>query len=200
MPKALIIGLGNPGPRYKGTRHNVGFAVADALAARYGVGFRAAGRLRAGSARVGETQLFLVKPMTFMNLSGEGLQPFISWHRVSADRILVVHDDLDLEEGRLRFKRSGGAGGHRGVESLIRSTGTSEFPRLKIGIGRPPEGIDPVNFVLMRPGEKGAGALGCAVERAAEACLVWLRDGLDAAMGQFNQAPTDPAETAGDQP
>lgn len=200
MPPALIVGLGNPGPRYRSTRHNVGFAVVDALAARFQVRFRTTGRLRAASVRDGQDQLFLVKPMTFMNLSGEGLQPFIAGRRLHPSRILVVHDDLDLDAGRLRFKRSGGAGGHRGIESIIRSAGQAEFPRLKIGIGRPPEGIDPVRYVLLRPGDSEAAPLALAIDRAADACLVWLRDGLETAMGLYNPALPDSEQKAVDKP
>lgn len=192
MPHALIAGLGNPGPRYRGTRHNVGFAVVDALAARLGARFRTWGRLRIASARDGRTQLVLAKPMTFMNLSGDGLYPLIVERRLHPCRLLVVHDDLDLEAGRLRLKRSGGAGGHRGVQSLIQRVGSEEFPRLKIGIGRPPEGVDPVDYVLMRPGAGEAGCLALAVERGADACLAWLREGLDRAMSLYNSNEAGP--------
>jgi peptidyl-tRNA hydrolase, PTH1 family len=186
VPPVVIVGLGNPGPRYRGTRHNVGFAVLDEMASRYQARWRTWGRLRIASFRHGQAQVVLAKPMTFMNLSGDGLQPLLVDRRVQLESVLVVHDDLDLDAGRLRFKRSGGAGGHRGVQSLIERLGSSAFPRLKIGIGRPPGDLDPVEYVLLRPGPMDAAALTQAVERAVDACLTWACDGLDRAMNLHN--------------
>ncbi|MDP2873280.1 MAG: aminoacyl-tRNA hydrolase [Bacillota bacterium] len=192
MPPTLIVGLGNPGPRYKGTRHNAGFAVVDALAALHQVRFRTWERLRVASLRDSQMHLLLAKPMTFMNLSGDGIQPLVVDRRIPPDRILVVHDDLDLEAGKLRFRRAGGAGGHRGVQSLIERLGASGFPRLKIGIGRPPDGTDPVEYVLQRPDGAGSAPLVRGIERAGEACLVWAREGLERAMSLYNTGVDEP--------
>ena len=147
----LVVGLGNPGARYADTRHNVGFAVVERVAARAGVGLsgeRFSGRF--GLGRVAGQDVGLLLPMTFMNRSGEALAAALeafSQLDPAAD-LLVVFDDLDLPFGRLRMRRFGGAGGHRGMEDLIRALGHGEFPRLRFGVGRPPAGLDPVDWVL----------------------------------------------------
>jgi PTH1 family peptidyl-tRNA hydrolase len=141
----LIVGLGNPGARYAGTRHNAGFLVVDELARRWGAGFRAGRQADAASA----PGVVLLKPRTFMNLSGAAVQAQMARGRIAPGDLLVVHDDLDLPLGRLRLRRGGGAGGQRGVQDVIARIGP-DFDRLKVGISRPPEGWTAEHWVLSR--------------------------------------------------
>lgn len=135
-PEWIVVGLGNPGPEYKGTRHNVGFDVIERLAEKHRIKLdRSKHRARYGVGRVGESTVVLVKPLTYMNLSGQAIAPLAKEYSLAPDRILVVADDLDLVVGRLRLKPKGSAGGHNGHKSLIQSLGTQDYPRLKIGIG-----------------------------------------------------------------
>jgi len=135
-PEWIVVGLGNPGPEYRGTRHNVGFDVVDLLAERHKIKLdKSKHRSRYGIGVVGDTTVLLVKPLTYMNLSGQAVAPLAREHGIKPERILVVADDLDMKVGRVRLKPKGSAGGHNGHKSLIASLGTQEYPRLKIGIG-----------------------------------------------------------------
>lgn len=135
-PEWLIVGLGNPGPEYKGTRHNVGFDVIERLAEKHRIKLdKSKHKARYGVGRIGETTVVLVKPLTYMNLSGQAVAPLAKEYSIAPDHILVVTDDLDLTVGRVRLKPKGSAGGHNGHKSLIQSLGTQDYPRLKIGIG-----------------------------------------------------------------
>jgi peptidyl-tRNA hydrolase, PTH1 family len=180
-PLRLIVGLGNPGPQYKNTRHNAGFFVLDMLAARHGVGWRKERQAEVG--RWGEVTL--LKPQTFMNLSGSAVQALATKLRLAPAEILVVHDDLDLPLGRLRLRVGGSAGGQRGVADTVKRLGP-DFTRLKVGISRPPEGWKVENWVLSRFREDEKPLLEVVVTRAADAVEVLLQDGLEAAMGRFN--------------
>ena len=147
----LIVGLANPGDKYQGTRHNVGFDVIDALARQEGLKLTDQ-KFRSDYTiwRVGDEKVLLVKPYTFMNLSGEAVLPLMSYYNISPDELVVVYDDLDLEPGKLRLRQSGSAGGHNGVKSIIEMLGTQDFKRVKIGIGRPQYGRKVVDHVLQR--------------------------------------------------
>lgn len=147
----LIVGLGNPGDKYQGTRHNVGFDVIDALARQEGLKLTDQ-KFRSDYTiwRVGDEKVLLVKPYTFMNLSGEAVLPLMSYYNISPDELVVVYDDLDLEPGKLRLRQSSSAGGHNGVKSIIEMLGTQDFKRVKIGIGRPQYGRKVVDHVLQR--------------------------------------------------
>ena len=180
-PNKLIVGFGNPGPRYQGTRHNAGFLVLDALAARYGLSFRSG--KNADEAKWGGVTL--LKPTTFMNLSGVAVQGALTRARLSPADLLVVHDDLDLPLGRLRIRTGGSAGGQRGVADTVRRIGP-EFTRLKVGISRPPEGWKVENWVLSRFQEAEKPLLKEVIEHAADAVEVLLREGAEAAMARFN--------------
>ncbi|HLE89150.1 MAG TPA: aminoacyl-tRNA hydrolase [Candidatus Limnocylindria bacterium] len=184
----VICGLGNPGERYRSTRHNVGFRVVDLLADRWGQ--TGSGRVRDGAAvldvdvpePIGRVRL--VKPMRFMNLSGSALRA--AMRQTDADPatdLLVIADDADLPLGKVRLRRSGSAGGHNGLRDIIAALGTDEFSRLRIGIGRAGELVDHV-LATFRPGEKALATE--AVATAADAAERWLRDGIDAAMSEFN--------------
>ena len=160
----LIVGLGNPGTRYAGTRHNAGFLVVDELAKRWGVGFRAGRQADAAAAQ----GVVLLKPRTFMNLSGLAVQAEMARGRIAPADLLIVHDDLDLPLGRLRLRRGGGAGGQRGVQDVIARIG-AEFDRLKVGVSRPPEDWTAEHWVLSRFREDEAELLASVVGHAADA-------------------------------
>lgn len=189
--RTLVVGLGNPGPRYVRTRHNAGFLVVDALAARAGGSFKAH-RARGGPrAEVLETRLagvpvVLVKPSSFMNESGGPVVAVSRFYKVPVDRIVVVHDELDLPFGSLRLKRGGGDGGHNGLRSLTAALGSKEYQRVRFGIGRPPGRQDPADFVLREFSTVERRDLGVHVERAADAVDYLLANGLDAAQNLYN--------------
>ncbi len=184
----VIVGLGNPGPRYARTRHNVGFLVVDALARRLGVD-RWLNRFEAeiALAEAGDVRLILVKPLTFMNLSGRAVRQAVAWYRVPLDGLLVVYDDVDLPFGSIRLRLGGSSGGHHGVESIIAALGNDRFARLRIGIGRPSDGRDVTAYVLGRFRPEEEAALTGIVERAADAALTWSQEGIVRAMNQFNR-------------
>lgn len=187
----LLVGLGNPGPRYDGTRHNVGFDVVRALAARARASFAHDAALRAELAQIelAGTQAALLLPQTFMNASGESVRAAVERFRIDPAReLIVVFDDLDLPLGRLRLRAAGGAGGHRGVESIVSELETTQFARLRFGIGRPQAGEDVVEWVLSRFGDDEFEARARAIERAVEAVLGVWSDGLERAMERFNRA------------
>lgn len=190
----LIVGLGNPGVRYAETRHNVGFRVLERFAERHGLDLaheRYEGRWAEGSA-IG-VPVALLAPLTWMNLSGEAVAGAVHGLReldVARD-LVVVYDDLDLPFGRLRLRAAGGAGGHRGVASIILSLDTKRFARLRFGIGRPPTGVDPVDWVLSPFDPEQRAALPSRIERAVDVVDGWLADGVEAAMNRFNREPGD---------
>ena len=183
------MGLGNPGPRYKNTRHNVGFHVLDRLAARWGPG-------KPGKARHAEVlkptfegrPVLLVKPLTYMNDSGKAVRALVEKDHLPLERILVVYDDLDLAFGKLRLRAGGSSGGHNGIKSIQQHVAgkPGDFPRMKVGLGRPPGGLDPIDYVLTTflPEEKLV--IADAILRAADAVECWLREGIEAAMNKFN--------------
>jgi PTH1 family peptidyl-tRNA hydrolase len=177
----LVVGLGNPGPRYAGTRHNAGFLVVDELARRHAASFRA-GR-HGEEARLGRVRL--LKPTTFMNRSGAAVQAVATKNGIPPEEILVVHDDLDLPLGRLRVRRGGGAGGQKGVRDVIDRLGP-EFARLKIGIDRPPARWTTEHWVLSRFRDDEAELVERVVDAAADAVEALLRDGVDAAANAVN--------------
>ena len=177
----LIVGLGNPGPRYQNTRHNAGFLVLDELARRHALGFRKV--KQAEEARWGA--LRLVKPLTFMNASGGAVQSAMTKHGLSPEEVLVIHDDLDMPLGRLRFKTGGGAGGQRGVADIKSRVGAN-FHRLKVGISRPPEGWKVENWVLSRFREDERDLLDEVVRHAADGVELMLEKGLETATNRTN--------------
>lgn len=183
----MVVGLGNPGAGYEASRHNVGFQAVEALAARAGttLGRRRYCSLFARGRLHGE-ELLLVKPLTFMNESGSAV---VAWQQalgLEPARIIVIHDDLDLPTSQLRIKAGGGHGGHKGVRSIIEALGSADFLRIKVGIGRPRHGSDPVEHVLGSFEEAERDEMKMAVEQAAEAVEVLLQDGLEAAMNRYN--------------
>lgn len=185
----IVVGLGNPGRRYKGTRHNLGHDVVRCLADRFRVRLREDGWAAWGKARVGSATLVLAIPETYMNVSGQAVKDLLRHRRRSPGDLLVIHDDLDLALGHLRIRPGDGAGGHNGVRSIMEALGTGVFPRLRIGIGRPPAGADPAEFVLDRFTAEERRSIDDAIARAAEAVVVAATDGLAAAMNLYNRRP-----------
>ncbi|GAA3869595.1 aminoacyl-tRNA hydrolase [Tessaracoccus defluvii] len=187
----LVVGLGNPGPTYDITRHNVGFwAVAD-LADRYGSGFSMNSRQRAETTSVTlpgpePLKLVLMKPTTYMNESGVAVKALATFHKIPADRVIVIHDELDLDPGRLRVKQGGGDNGHNGLKSIRQHLGTGDFFRVRVGIGRPPGRQAAADYVLakLRPSDLDAMRVDAAI--AADAVEFLAREGLDATQNRFN--------------
>lgn len=187
----IVAGLGNPGPEYVGTRHNVGFDVLDRLADRIGVGFRdRGGEAAVADGRHYDPPCLLVKPLTYMNLSGEPLRKILRDLDGSIEETLVVSDDFNLEVGRLRVRRSGSDGGHNGLKSIIAMMKTDAFPRLRVGVGPPPERMPVEVFVLRRFDAGQARDVRAAVARAADAARDWIEgEAIDSLMNRYNRAP-----------
>jgi PTH1 family peptidyl-tRNA hydrolase len=181
----LIVGLGNPGPKYAGTRHNVGFDVVDYLAAGPGCSpFREKFEALVAELKEGDESVLLVKPLTFMNLSGRAVRAALDFYKLAADRVLVVCDDFNLPLGKLRVRAKGSHGGQNGLRSVQEHLGTDAYARLRIGVGEP--GHDPVDHVLSKFKAGERKAVDEAVATAAQAALVWVRQGAEAAMNRFN--------------
>lgn len=189
-PDFLVLGLGNPGDRYRDTRHNLGFRVADALAAAEGARFREGpGPALVGLVRQGEARLALAKPLTWMNRSGVAARALVdTWGGPTLERLLVVCDDLDLPLGRIRFRKGGGDGGHNGLKSILETLGSRDFPRLRLGIGRPMAAAaeDVIDHVLDAFLPEEETVVGDVVERACRGVRVFAAEGIAAAMNQFN--------------
>lgn len=190
----LVVGLGNPGARYRGTRHNVGFEVMDLLAGRHGLRFEAWKTLaETAEWRRPEGRVWFVKPMTFMNLSGDAVLALMGFYKIDLANLLVVCDDVNLPEGRLRARPDGSDGGNNGLRSITASLGTPAYARLRIGVGRGDERRDLADHVLSRFGPDEQPVINGAIDRAADAVEVWMTDGLALVMNRFNRP--DEAET-----
>jgi peptidyl-tRNA hydrolase, PTH1 family len=186
----LVIGLGNPGPQYEQTRHNAGFRIADLLATKYGWKWERQGRAMLASGNIGTEKVVLVKPLTFMNKSGEAVGELIRWHKLQPEDVLVVYDDLDLAVSKLRLRANGSAGGHNGVDSIIHHLHTNQFPRLRVGIGRPANSrMDTIHYVLGTPPGDERILLSTGEEKAVEAILLTIQQGVAPAMNLINVDP-----------
>lgn len=184
----MIVGLGNPGPRYARNRHNIGFQIADAFAAAHGLSFdKVQFKARLAQGAFGPERFLLAKPQDYMNLSGPPVQSLASFYKIALADILVVFDDLDLPLGKLRLRPFGGAGGHNGMRSLIQRLGSDQFPRLRVGIARPPGQMDPAGYVLENFSAAEEELMAPAREQALRALETWLSEGLAAAMNRFNR-------------
>lgn len=184
----LLVGLGNPGARYARNRHNIGFRCLQRLAGRHGLEFaRRQKNARVAQGTVLGQPVLLALPQTYMNESGRSVGPLVQFYKVPLDHLLVVYDDLDLPLGVLRLRPDGGSGGHRGMQSVIQHLGTNAFPRLRLGIGRPPGGKDPADYVLedFRPEEEPI--VDEMLDRAVAAIECWLTEGLEKAMSLYNR-------------
>ena len=187
----LIAGLGNPGDEYRDYRHNVGVCAGEGLAKECGLIWREGpGPMLSAQGPLADRQVLLIKPQTFMNLSGQALKHAASRANLNLetdlDRILVLHDDLDLDLGRLQVRRGGGDGGHRGIRSAIAELGASDFARIRMGVGRPPEEGETVDHVLSGFSAEEMPKAEAMAQRAVEASMAWMREGLKLAMNRFN--------------
>jgi len=182
----IVVGLGNPGPDYKFTRHNIGFMVLEELARRFKVE-KEISRFNAliGETRIGEEKVLLVKPLTFMNSSGNAVQPLVSWYKLPLQDLLIIYDDLDLPLGQLRIRAQGGHGGHRGMTSILERLNTHEIARMRIGIGRPEDG-DVTNWVLGKFSSAERPLIDAALGKTAEAVECWVISGINRCMNAYN--------------
>lgn len=189
----MVVGLGNPERKYNGTRHNVGFEVIGELAARYDIG-RPKTKFNGEIAEtiIHNEKTILVSPLTYMNLSGQCVQAVVDFYKLDLDDLLVVCDDLSLDVARIRIRKSGSAGGQKGLRDINQRLGSQAVPRLRVGIGKPPPEWDVSNFVLGKFSEEDRLAMDKAVRRSADAVEVWVRDGIQTAMNKFNANPNKP--------
>ena len=187
MSYTLIAGLGNPGAEYEKTRHNAGFRVADALAEKYGADFQS--WQNAGvyaKASIGGKDVFIAKPMTYMNLSGQLVSGLARFYKIPPENILICFDDMSLKLGDIRLRPSGSAGGQKGMKHIIEQLGTDKIARLRVGIGPKPDYFDAADFVLGKFTSAETALLDSAVQKSVQALTVYLQEGLDKAMNQFN--------------
>ncbi len=188
----MVVGLGNPGREYARHRHNVGFQCLDLLAEAHGLSFdRRRRNALLALGHIESRRVVLVKPMTFMNNAGVAVAAVARFYKIAPGDILVVYDDLDLPLGRIRLRPSGGSGGHNGMKSIIQHLGTQDFPRLRVGIGRPPGRMDPVDYVLQDFSPEQEEIMAQVRDRAVQAIECWLRDGIVEAMNTFNSMVID---------
>lgn len=184
----LIVGLGNPGKEYSGSRHNLGFRCINHLAKAHGIGIdKRQCQAQLGVGRIAGVQVVLGKPKTYMNLSGKSVHLMMDRFKAKREDIVVIHDDLDLPLGRIRLYANGGPGGHKGVESIIAALGSRDFVRVRVGVGRPPPGMDPVDYVLLDFSPTDRLLIEEAIAKVGEAVPFMLKEGLAAAMNKYNQ-------------
>lgn len=189
MTKYLIVGLGNPGRDYAFNRHNVGFMAVSRLAAKHNAAFtRKQGKALVTSLRLHDKPIILAKPQTFMNLSGEAVQSLVKFYEIDLANLMVCHDDIDLPIGAIRIRPDGGAGGQNGIKSIIQHLGTQNFPRLRLGIGRPPGRMDPAAYVLQDFKEFDGEVMDQTLDKAVEAIETFIKYDLNTAMNKFNGA------------
>ena len=186
--KWLVVFLGNPGPRYEGTRHNAGFMAADAMARAKGLSInRARFKALTATCDIGGESVMLMKPQTFMNLSGEAAAQAVKFYKITPDHVIVVSDEISLPIGKLRVRKKGSAGGHNGLKSIIACLGTEEFPRIRLGVGAPPHpDYDMADWVLSAFKNQDAEDMKAAAQKAAEAVECYILHGPDKTMNLYN--------------
>lgn len=182
----LIAGLGNPGIKYSKTRHNIGFLVIEEIAQRIGLEFKTEEDFRISRGSIRDRDVILIEPLTYMNLSGIAVKKAIRRFNLTPEDLIVIHDDLDMETGKLRIRKRGSSGGHKGVESIISSLGSREFIRVKIGIGRDRE-LPVEEYVLRKFKREEIPLIRDAISRAADAVLFIIDEGVEKAMNKFNK-------------
>lgn len=182
----MVVGLGNPGSRYSFTRHNIGFMVIDNLSLKRGIQLVDKKKCLLGEGLIDDERIILIKPQTFMNLSGEAVKPLISSSNVNLEDLIIIHDDIDLEFARIKIKLGGGHGGHNGIRSLVSHLGSGEFVRVRIGIGRSVHGEDVSSFVLNPFPKEERIELDSVIARATEAVEAVINEGYLKAMNRFN--------------
>ena len=184
----LVVFLGNPGPKYSGTRHNAGFLTADAVEKRFGVSInRSRFKALTASCEINGEKVLFMKPQTYMNLSGEAVGQAAAFYHLPTDHVLVISDEMSLPVGKIRIRPKGSAGGHNGLKSIISSLGTDEFPRIRLGVGAPPHpDYDVKDWVLSVFRDQDAEAIAHAAEQAAEAVETYIKFGSEKAMNKYN--------------
>ncbi len=184
----LIAGLGNPGTKYSNTRHNVGFDTIDYLSNKLNIKLSRIGFKGVyGEAEIDGIRTILLKPQTFMNLSGESIRDAAAWYKIPMERILVIYDDIDLEPGKIRVRPKGSSGTHNGMKSIIYQLQSDSFPRIRIGIGRAPERWDLADYVLSKFSKEDREVMDQSIEKAADAALTIVRSGVEKAMNSYNR-------------
>ena len=185
----LIAGLGNPGKEYRETRHNIGFMTVDRIAERFGVKFtRTQFKALITDVRYLDQRIYLAKPQTFMNASGQAVGALLKFHKIPYENFLVAYDDVDLPFETIRMKPSGGSAGHRGMQNIIQQIGTQEFPRLRLGVGRAYGSKQAADYVLKPFSREEHEFLSVYIDRAAEAALTYIAEGIDRAMTTYNRS------------
>ena len=183
----IIVGLGNPGDKYEKTRHNVGFNVIDLLAKEYSIDVsKLKHKALIGEGRVGTEKVILVKPMTYMNLSGESVVDICNYYNVDLENVIVIYDDIDLDVGKIRIRKKGSGGTHNGMRSIVKCLGTTDFPRVRIGVSKPEPGRDLANFVLSRFSKEEEVDLKDGFDKAVKAIDCIIREDIDLSMNKFN--------------
>lgn len=183
----LIVGLGNPGMQYAATRHNIGFEVIDSLSETYNIQVnRSKYKAFVGEGTIGTEKVILMKPQTFMNLSGEALRTCMDWHKLKPEDVIVVYDDISLDVGQIRLRKKGSAGGHNGIKSIIAHLGGDVFPRVKVGVGQKPPGWELANYVLGRFSEDEMKVIGPRLNDVVKAIECIVKYGMDKAMNDYN--------------
>lgn len=183
----LIVGLGNPGREYRNTRHNIGFLAIDALAKSLNVTLgKVQSKALVGQGKIGSNKVILVKPQTYMNLSGQAVSGLLNFYKISAEHLIVIHDDIDLPFGTIRIRPGGGSAGQRGVKSIIEKVGSQEFARMRLGVGRPPGQMEAAAYVLQPFTKEDEEFLVNFLAKAAEAANEFVNNGLNAAMNKYN--------------
>ncbi|GAE87237.1 peptidyl-tRNA hydrolase [Acetivibrio straminisolvens JCM 21531] len=184
----VIVGLGNPGAKYENTRHNVGFDTVELLSRRHDIKLtKLKHKALIGDGNIGGRKVILAKPQTFMNLSGESVREIVEWYKIPVKNIIIVYDDIDLPVGKLRLRPKGSAGTHNGMKSVIYQIQSDEFPRVRIGVDKPPEGWDLANYVLGRFSGDERKKIEDTIERAADAVEAIVKSGIDSAMNRYNK-------------
>ena len=183
----LIIGLGNPESEYSNTRHNMGFNTINEISKKYGVEVNKSKFQGLNENVIIEgKKAILIKPQTYMNLSGNCVKEYINFYKVEKENIIIIYDDMDIEPGQIKIRKKGSAGGHNGMKSIIQMLGTEEFPRIRIGIGRPEHNGDEINYVIGAIPQEEIPKLNEGIEKAKEAVIEILKNGIDSAMNKFN--------------
>lgn len=183
----VIVGLGNPGPQYAETRHNIGFLLIDRVAEANNLEFRQKFQGLLAESSVKGDRIFLLKPQTFMNLSGSSVSELAHFYKIAEDDILIIHDDMDLSFGKLRLRNQGSAGGHNGIKSILADLGTEKFWRLKLGVGRPPKDWDPARYVLSSFAEEEISVLGDLLGNAEKVIKLWIQGETGRAMNLYHR-------------
>lgn len=190
----VLAGLGNPGKEYERTRHNTGFEAIDYLSALYRIPVgKEKFKALLGEGMIQGEKVLLVKPQTFMNNSGEALRAIMDFYRLESEKLIVIYDDIDLDSGMIRIRARGSAGTHNGMRSILYHLGTEEFPRIRIGIGKPDPRVDLISYVLSKQSQEEQRTMIEAIEKVSEAVAVIMTSGIEAAMSKFNEAKKHPA-------